>query len=183
MLMTLISNGVRSMIFKPKKSALARPQGPTELVLGSCKCEGFVSKFSRPQQAARGGQLLAGLLISSYPPAGDDVPARGRTSPRLVSAPERAFIHRPGRSATRRRCAPGSGREAHRPPSGRWWHPCPPGKRRVCSPHRTPALNLFDSSGAIPRACPFLLRYSAAFGVVWAPFVRTHWLECSLRSE
>ena len=47
MLMTLISDGARSMIFEPENSALARSQGPEEPVLDSCKFQGFVAKFSR----------------------------------------------------------------------------------------------------------------------------------------
>ncbi len=46
-LMTLISDGARSMIFEPENSALARSQGPEEPVLDSCKFQGFVAKFSR----------------------------------------------------------------------------------------------------------------------------------------
>ena len=46
-LMTLISDGARSMIFEPENSALARSQGPEEPVLYSCKFQGFVAKFSR----------------------------------------------------------------------------------------------------------------------------------------
>ena len=45
-LMTLISDGARSMIFEPENSALARSQGPEEPVLDSCKFQGFVAKFS-----------------------------------------------------------------------------------------------------------------------------------------
>ena len=45
-LMTLISDGARSMIFEPGNSALARSQGPEEPVLDSCKFQGFVAKFS-----------------------------------------------------------------------------------------------------------------------------------------
>ena len=47
MLMTLISDGARSMISEPENSALARSQGPEEPVLDSCKFQGFVAKFSR----------------------------------------------------------------------------------------------------------------------------------------
>ena len=46
-LMTLISDGARPMIFEPENSALARSQGPEEPVLDSCKFQGFVAKFSR----------------------------------------------------------------------------------------------------------------------------------------
>ena len=46
-LMTLISDGARSMIFEPENSALARSQGPEEPVLYSCKFQWFVAKFSR----------------------------------------------------------------------------------------------------------------------------------------
>ena len=45
MLMTLISDGARSMIFKPKKSALTRSHGLEEPVLDSCKSEGFIPNF------------------------------------------------------------------------------------------------------------------------------------------
>ena len=45
MLMTLISDGARSMIFKPKKSALTRSHGLEEPVLDSCKFEGFIPNF------------------------------------------------------------------------------------------------------------------------------------------
>ena len=45
MLMTLISDGARSMIFKPKKSPLTRSHGLEEPVLDSCKFEGFIPNF------------------------------------------------------------------------------------------------------------------------------------------
>ena len=57
MLMTPISDGARSMIFKPKNSALACSQGPEEPVLDPCKFEGFILKFSRYLPPVRGGLI------------------------------------------------------------------------------------------------------------------------------
>ena len=64
MLMTLISDGARSMIFKPKNSALARSQGPEEPVLGSGKLEGFIPKFSGYIPLSGGGLTGVGIFSS-----------------------------------------------------------------------------------------------------------------------
>ena len=93
-LMTLISDGARSMIFEPENSALARSQGPEESVLDSCKFQGFVAKFSRylplsgdgpPQTSSRGNTHPDGS--ANRPCTSDGTVASGRPSKRCRVRP------------------------------------------------------------------------------------------------
>ena len=64
MLMTLISNGARSMIFKLGNSALAPSQGPEEPVLDSRKSEGCIPKFSLYLPLSGGRGLTGGKRVA-----------------------------------------------------------------------------------------------------------------------
>ena len=80
-LMTLISDGARSMIFEPENSALARSQGPEEPVLYSCKFQGFVAKFSRylPLSGDRSSTASSPRWPEAKPPATQSRQPRHRT--------------------------------------------------------------------------------------------------------